>query len=116
MVELQFTGQINTSLQAGDIVYYLQTSQVAGFDTSSTSPIEIGPVSEILVSNFNEYTIRINTSSAVPTGNNYYLFSKDNTVNLASVLGYHAEVQFVNNSDKKSEMFSIGSMIQLNSK
>ena len=44
------------------------------------------------------------------------MFSKDNTVNLASVLGYHAEVQFVNNSDKKSEMFSIGSIIQLNSK
>ena len=116
MVELQFTGQINTSLQVGDIVYYLQTSQVAGFDTASVSPTELGPVSEILVSNFNEYTIRINTSSPVPAGNNYYMFSKDNTVNLASVLGYHAEVQFVNNSDKKSEMFSIGSMIQLNSK
>ena len=48
MVELQFTGQINTSLQVGDIVYYLQTSQVAGFDRASTNPIEIGPVSEIL--------------------------------------------------------------------
>ena len=77
MVELQFTGQINTSLQVGDIVYYLQTSQVAGFDTASVSPTELGPVSEILVSNFNEYTIRINTSSPVPAGNNYYMFSKE---------------------------------------
>ena len=54
--------------------------------------------------------------SAAPAGNNYYMFSKDNTVNLASVLGYHAEVQFVNNSSKKAEMFSVGSIIQLNSK
>ena len=44
------------------------------------------------------------------------MFAKDNTVNLASVLGYYAEIQFVNNSDKKSEMFSVGSTVQLNSK
>jgi len=115
MVELQFTGQINTSLQVGDIVYYLQTSQVAGFDRASTSPIEIGPVSQIaMIPNFT--VVRIDTSSPVPAGNNYYMFSKDNTVNLASVLGYHAEVQFVNNSNKKAEMFSVGSIVQLNSK
>jgi hypothetical protein len=32
------------------------------------------------------------------------------------VLGYHAEVQFVNNSNEKAEMFSVGSIAQLNSK
>ena len=48
----------------------------------------------------NSLTICLNIS--------FFMFSKDNTVNLASVLGYHAEVQFVNNSSKKAEMFSVG--------
>jgi|TARA_R100000458_G_C8115962_1_gene136838 hypothetical protein len=117
MIELDFIGQLNTSLQVGDIVYYLPVTTTASFNTSNTSSaVELGPVTEILVNNFNNFTIRIDSTSGIPAGTNFYMFSKDNTVNLASVLGYHAEVQFVNNSNEKAEMFSVGSIAQLNSK
>ena len=102
MIELDFIGQLNTSLQVGDIVYYLPVTTTASFNTSNTSSaVELGPVTEILVNNFNNFTIRIDSTSGIPAGTNFYMFSKDNTVNLASVLGYHAEVQFVNNSNEK---------------
>tara|TARA_R100001015_G_scaffold1914_1_gene567 strand:- start:177 stop:530 length:354 start_codon:yes stop_codon:yes gene_type:complete len=117
MLELQFTGQLNSSLQIGDIVYYLPVTNTANFNVSNTSSaIELGPVIEIVRNNFNEFIIRVDSSAAQPPNNSFFMFSKDNRVNIASVLGYHAEVQFVNNSNKKAEMFSVGSIVQLNSK
>jgi len=119
IIEISFTGQVNTSLQVGDIVYYLPTTANSGFSTSSASQAtELGVVDEIQIVS-NGYIVRVDypgtTSPNIP-GGSFYMFAKDNTVNLASVLGYYAEIQFVNNSDKKSEMFSIGSTVQLNSK
>ena len=43
-------------------------------------------------------------------------FAKDKTVNTSSLLGYYASVKFVNNSQEKIELFSIGSEIQESSK
>ena len=87
--------------------------------TNTSSANELGPITDISTSAFNEFTISIDfPGSTAPTipNNSFFMFSKDNNVNLASVLGYHAEVQFVNNSNKKAEMFSVGSIVQLNSK
>jgi hypothetical protein len=36
----------------------------------------------------------------------YYFFAKDNSVNLTSITGYYAEVEFKNNSTKKAELFA----------
>tara|TARA_R100000315_G_C5195102_1_gene114159 strand:- start:171 stop:524 length:354 start_codon:yes stop_codon:yes gene_type:complete len=117
MLQLDFSGQLNSSLQIGDIVYYLPVTTTAGFNLSNTnSAVELGPVTQINRTNFNDFTIMVDTTQSQPPSNSFFMFSKDNTVNLASVLGYHAEVQFVNNSSKKAEMFSVGSIIQLNSK
>jgi len=117
MIELDFIGQLNTSMQVGDIVYYLPVTTTASFNISNTSSaVELGPITEILVSNFNNFTIRVDSTQSQPPNNSFFMFSKDNAVNLASVLGYHAEVQFVNNSNEKAEMFSVGSIAQLNSK
>ena len=49
------------------------------------------------------------TSSQLPTSSDFISFSKDNTVNLTSVLGYYAETKFVNSSFIKSELYSVGS-------
>ena len=37
------------------------------------------------------------------------MFSKDNKVNLGSLLGYYSEVEFRNNSIDKAELFSVAS-------
>ena len=44
--------------------------------------------------------------SIVPTVNDYYFFSKDNNVNMSSITGYYAEVEFENNSTNKAEFFA----------
>ena len=51
-----------------------------------------------------------------PTINDYYFFTKDNTVNQTSMTGYYGEVEFRNNSTKKAELFSIACDITESSK
>ena len=47
----------------------------------------------------------------------FIFFSKDNTVNSSSVLGYYSEVKFENNSnEEKSELFSVGFEVTESSK
>ena len=46
-----------------------------------------------------------------PTIGDFIMFSKDNKANLSNLLGYYAEIQFVNNSSTKAELFSVGSEI-----
>ena len=36
------------------------------------------------------------------------MFSKDNKVNLSSILGYYASVEFRNSSQEKAELFNVG--------
>ena len=118
-IEIKFSGQVNDSIQKGDIVYFMPVSSAGGFNTSNTNQATaLGPVSDIVVEG-NSYAIHVNigtSSFSFTAQNTFFMFSKDNTVNLASVLGYYAEVQFVNNSKVKSEMFSVGSIAQFNSK
>ena len=46
----------------------------------------------------------------------FIMFSKDNKANLSSLLGYYAEIQFVNNSSTKAELFSVGADVFISSK
>ena len=105
-ITLTFTNEINTSVQVGDTAYYSEVSSTAGFSTSS-SIIEIGPISSINRSTkqivCNPSTI---TSTTKPSDGSFILFSKDNRANMASPLGYYAQVKFKNDSTIKGEMFS----------
>ena len=44
------------------------------------------------------------------------MFEKDKKVNSSSLIGYYANVELENTSDKPIEMFSIGSEVSENSK
>ena len=46
----------------------------------------------------------------------FIMFSKDNKVNLSSMLGYYASVTFKNDSKEKAELFSVGSEVSESSK
>ena len=54
--------------------------------------------------------------SLIPTMADFIMFGKDNSVNTTSLIGYYADVHFVNNSTKKAELFSVGSEIAESSK
>ena len=52
----------------------------------------------------------------VPTTSDYFFFSKDNGINLTSITGYYAEVEFKNNSTEKAELFATSCDITESSK
>jgi hypothetical protein len=43
-----------------------------------------------------------------PSNRDFIMFSKDNKVNLSSLLGYYSLAKFRNNSTEKAELFSVG--------
>jgi len=108
-----------TGIQVGDVVYYVDTSNIAttgGFSTTSSlnDVIEIG-----VVSGFSgTYNIEVTVTNVItlPTTNDYIFFSKDNSVNLASLKGYFAEIKFVNDSTERAELFSIAMNVEESSK
>ena len=46
----------------------------------------------------------------------YIFFSKNNAVNLSSIVGYYSSITFVNNSKKKAELFSVACEVTKSSK
>ena len=106
-----------TGVQVGDTVYTVNsTSTTGGFTTTSSlnNVVELG-----VVSGFSgTYNIEVNVTNTInlPSINSYIFFSKDNAVNLASLKGYYAEVKFVNDSNERAELFSIGLQVEESSK
>ena len=103
---ITFSKPLNTSVQIGDTAYYVPTTTSGNFTVSNASVVEIGVISAI---NYNIPTITVG-SSLVANGTlagKFILFSKDNKVNLSSLLGYYLEVKVKNNSSTSQELFSI---------
>ncbi len=100
-----FTNPLNISLQEGDTAYYVNTTSSSEFEVNQSSVIKIG---EII--NLSQYGFSCNTSllpGDYPNNSDYILFTKDNKVNLSSLLGYYARVNIKNNSKEEAEMFQI---------
>ena len=121
-ITIQVTRADYPSLQIGDTAYYSNVTSTAGINTSSgftkiglvkgisnTTALDSGTETTTL-------TCEIDESTAAPTTSDFIFFSKDNKVNLTSLLGYYASVKFKNNSPNKAEMFSIGCEIAESSK
>lgn len=116
---LQFLNTINTSIQVGDIVYYLVLGTVpnSGMQTASGDNAVLFGIVTNVGSTYIEviYDDGIN-GPAVPSQGDYIMFEKNQQVNSSSILGYYAEVKLVNWSTDKIELFSIGSEVSESSK
>ena len=119
-ITLTFNEQLNSSLQIGDTVWYLNTNQAGGYDTAKSSLAKkLGIVKDIINQNQNNKIIVSNNfSNELPTLNNdvFIMFSKDNRANISSLVGYYAEVSLENNSTEKIELFAVNSEIAESSK
>ena len=113
---------INASVQVGDIAYYshsgVNTSvnplNPLGFNnTALSNTVMLGPIISIVG---NVVTVQYDTALSNPQPGDYISFAKDKRVNTSSLLGYYASVNYVNNSVKKAEIFSVGSEISESSK
>jgi hypothetical protein len=117
VITLTFTAQLNESLQIGDTVYYTPISTVGSganaFSTGGTI-VEIGTV--VTIPSRFVLTCNIDDNTARPGSNDFILFSKDNQANMASMLGYYAEVKLSNNSTDHAELFAVGSEFSESSK
>ena len=136
---LTFSGNINASLQPGDIIYYAPTSTSGGsginsvnlasniltvgvctdiYKQGSTTTIPTIPPNSIQISYDNTASplVPLPTPAAIGVTGDYIMFSKNKEVNSSSVKGYYAEVKFVNNSTEKVELFSISSSVSESSK
>jgi hypothetical protein len=121
---LQFSAPLNVSCQVGDVVYYVDTTAVGGFDTNYTSTgatasnsiIKIGQVRQINNPTSQNPSIIAETNLGYAQVNGltdkFILFSKDNKANLSSPLGYYAAVKMVNdNSTDAGELFSVSAEV-----
>jgi len=116
-IELTFDQELNSSLQVGDIIWYVPTSNVGGYETASTDDNafeKLGPVTE-LSGQYLKPKITVVIPQNINTST-FIMFSKDKTVNSAGLKGYYAELEFVNNSNRKIELFSVGSEVVQSSK
>ena len=127
-IQLDFPHDINVSVQVGDLVYWVPTVPVGTPGTngnweSTTTPhdsapreniILIGPVTAFIPWNGTMTSIIADYADSIaeiygpPSTSDFIMFSKDNKVNLSSLLGYYSRVQFRNNSINEGEMFSVG--------
>ena len=119
VMTLEINGGISDLLQVGDQIYYLDsTSSVGGF-TTTTSLDNVVHIGSCLDINTTTNMIQVDTGSlnfTPPTSGAFILFSKDNAVNLTSLIGYYSSIKFSNNSSSKAEIFSIGVDIDESSK
>lgn len=117
-IELNF--HINDSVQVGDTLYFGSTSTVGGVKTVTAynNIVKIGPVVNIRKVGRNRGFIVVDadTANEAPSANDFLFFSKDNNVNLSSVLGYYAEVKMSNDATERAELFSIGTEMSPSSK
>ena len=116
IINLTFTTNPElTGATVNDAVYYIDSS-VSSEDMNDV--IHIGSISAFTTSG-TSFVIQVDTGSlnfAMPTANDYIFFSKNNELNMSAVLGYYAQVKFVNDSTEEAELFSVGSEIHESSK
>ena len=108
---------VNASAQVGDIVFFTTNGQLlGGFNSANVSGTSVlGPIVSI-----SGGSIVVEYDNAVvanpPQKGDFISFVKDKRINTSSLLGYYANVTFVNDSDNKIELFSVGSDISESSK
>ena len=133
LVNLTFPHRLNVSVQIGDTAYFADTNPVgvtrvwaAGttphLQADQSDIIIIGRVEGIQQWDGTESVItcempwNIMMNYGLPPNGAFIMFSKDNKVNLSSILGYYASVKIVNDSPEEAEIFSIGSEVFESSK
>ena len=113
---INFDKKINDSVQAGDALY--QSDISSGSATSHTLVGEITGVGEKYIDVATGDAPAGFATADVVAGaiTPFFTFQKPVDENISSLKGYHAEVEFINNSSIKQELFAVGSEITMSSK
>ena len=109
-ITITFPNPINVSVQIGDTAYYMANSQSLGthIHSNQSDIVQIGEIIDIDRTT-NTITCFWNPNPATaspPLVGTFIMFSKDNKVNLSSILGYYAEIKFKNDSPTRAPIFA----------
>ena len=127
LVTFIFSTELNSSVQVGDILYYVPV----GMPGTANNSFQVGDISNVI--RFGQITSILSTSISVlwddsdnsgngvpdiplPTSSDFIMFGKDPVVNESAIKGYYADVVFRNDSTRKIELFSISTEIVESSK
>ena len=119
IASLTFTQEINSSLQVGDLVYYIPTSTLPNStiqQATTASTTYLGIVTSINPGLNTVINVIYEPTVTPPTGGEFIMFEKDKRVNSSSLIGYYANVELVNSSDGKVELFALAAGVSENSK
>ena len=119
-----------TGAAVGDSVYYIDSTNLAnasaengGTNSSLDNVIFMGLIEAFVNISASTWAIVVNNvvsdvtyNYTMPTQNDYVFFTKNNEYNMAAVLGYYAQVKFINDSTEAAELFSIGMVVAESSK
>ena len=115
-ISLQFPSPINASVQVGDTTYFSNPSTLGDFSVGNNITL-IGEIQTITDNGTNVTMVcAYNQNNPPPTSTSFILFSKDNLVNLSSLVGYYGNAKFNNNSKDKAELFAASCEVSESSK
>jgi len=104
--DLSFTSAINTSLQVGDVIYFV--------DVSAGNALKL--LGDVL--SVTGLTVRAewdDTAANEPQDGDFILFAKNGNVNTSGLIGYYAEAEFTSTGGTKKELFAVNSEIFISS-
>lgn len=109
---------VNTSLQIGDVLFYVSIQDDGNFKKNSNDATKLGLLRSISIEDDGDVklTVDIADNVATPSGSSYFFFSKNVAANYSGLTGYYAEVKMSNSKTSKAELFSIGSEVVESSK
>jgi len=124
--KLTFEHDLNASLQVGDSIWYAPTTQSGGYNITSTNSNNFALLGQVtsVSSQYRLAEIEVEIPGfdlpqdlgLVLDNTTYVMFSKNKKINLSDLKGYYAEINLVNNSTDKIELFAIGSSTAISSK
>ena len=122
MIALTLIGisNLNNSLQVGDMIYAVTTSDSApedlqGIPTTGVNQL-VGILRRITVAGTTiVLDVEDNINSYIPQRDDFIMFSKHSQTG-GGVNGYFAKANFVNTSKEKAELFAVSSEVIINSK
>ena len=124
-----------TGAMVGDSVYYIDSTDLTGAsgesggtNSNANNVIHMGTISGFSSGSSTSFSIVVDTAIpylgvgavdlgfTMPTSSDYVFFTKNNNHDMASLLGYYAQVQFENDSTTAAELFSVGMEVAESSK
>tara|TARA_R100001463_G_scaffold92126_4_gene146845 strand:- start:2546 stop:2905 length:360 start_codon:yes stop_codon:yes gene_type:complete len=116
-IDLTFNSPINISCKVGDVAYFVNTNSLAEFTVAGQTNL-IGTINSITIGSTTT-TLNIEMEgelAAYVTTNDFIFFSKNNLVEIGSIVGYYAKAKFRNNSTKRAELHESACEIEESSK